>query len=86
MENLTKGTKENISDTLHHLLQTKDSLNSRLLAETKQSRDLTIQLSAAENQLRELTENALKTLRKEFEKENKRSTSTVEKLEARLEE
>ena len=74
------------TDTLHQLLQTKDTINSRLLAETKINSDLTSQISIAENQLRELTENALKNLRSQFEKKRKHASPGIKRLEDSLKE
>ena len=74
------------TDTLHQLLQTKDSINSRLLAETKLNSYLTSQISIAENQLRELTENALKNLRTQFDKKRKHAGTGMKRLEDLLKE
>ena len=86
MEKSSKGTKDDVTDTLHHLLQTKDCINSRLLDESKRNSDLTNQISVAEHQLRELTENALRSLRSEFDKKSKRVNPGIKRLEESLKE
>ena len=86
MEKPHKRGRDDVTETLHHLLQTKDSINSRLLVETKRNSDLTNQISVAENQLRELTETALKNLRSEFDKKHKRVNPGIKRLEDSLKE
>ena len=86
MEKPGKGNKDDLTETLHHLLQTKDTVNSRLLVETKQNSELASQISTAEAQIRELTETALRNLRSDFEKKRKRSSPVIKRLEDALNE
>ena len=86
MEKPGKSAKDDLTSILHQLLQTKDTINSRLLLETKHSSELANQMSTAEAQLRELTETALRNLRSEFEKKKMHSTPLVRRLENSLKE
>ena len=81
-----KGSKDDLPGTLQHLLQTKDNINARLLAETKHNSELANQISTAEAKIRELTETTLRNIRSGFEKKKSRSSSIVRRLESMLKE
>ena len=81
-----KSSKDELAGALQQLLQTKDTINSRLLAETKHNSELANQISIAEAKIRELTETTLRNIRSGFEKKKSRSSSIVRRLESMLKE